>query len=107
MATVAASGTQTATLTTEHSLYDAATNGVFALVVDVTNLAGVETVELRAYTKVLAGGSYVQAHSVTFAAGEAAPAVMSPPFLSPNGIKFTLTQTGGTGRAFPWAVWAV
>ncbi len=106
MASEVGSGTQAATPATEHTLYDNATAGVFELVVDATNLSGAELVELRAYVKVLAAGSYRQAHMVTVAAGDTSPAIISPPLLCPNGVKFTLKQVGGSSRNFDWAVWS-
>lgn len=106
-ATVVTSGTQTATPATEHTLHTTVTAGVYLLVVDATNLSGTETVELRAYVKVVSGGTYKQAHVFTMYAGDASPAAVSLPFVSPVDIKFTLKQVGGTGRAFDWAVWSV
>lgn len=106
-AAVVTEGTQAATPSTEHAVYDSATVGVFTFVVDVTNLSGTETVELRSYVKVKTAGSYRQAHVATFAAGELSPAVVSLPFVAPNGIKFTLKQIGGSSRNFDWSVWSV
>ncbi len=105
-ASVVSSGTQTATPATEHTLIDTGTAGVYSLAVDVTNLSGAETCELRAYLKVLTSGSYRLVDVQTFYAGATAPAAVSPPFLAPNGIKFTLTQVGGSSRGFDWAVWS-
>lgn len=104
---VVTSGTQTATPGTEHTLHTTATAGVYALAVDTTNLAGTETVELRAYLKVISGGSYRQAHVVTVYTGDASPAAFSLPFISPVDIKFTLKQVGGSSRNFDWGVWTV
>lgn len=107
-ASVVSSGTQTATVTTEHSLYDSTTAGTFQLAVDTSNLTSAETVELRAYTKVInTSGTYRQAAVITVVAGDASPASISPPLLCPNGAKFTLKQLSGTGRAFDWAVWSI
>lgn len=108
-ASVVTSGTQTATISTEHSLYDSSgTAGTFQLAVDTTNLTSTESVELRVYTKVInTSGTYRQAAVVTVTAGDQSPASISPPLLCPNGAKFTLKQISGTGRAFDWAVWSI
>lgn len=107
-ASVVASGTQTATISTEHTLYDNATARTLALAVDTTNLVSGESVTLRIYTKVInTSGTYRQASAITIAGGDPSPAAVSPPLLFPNGAKFTLQQTAGTGRAFDWAVHSV
>lgn len=108
-ANVVSSGTQTATINTEHTLYDSSgTAGTFQLAVDIANLATGESVELRVYTKVInTSGTYRQAALVTGQAGDPSPASISPPLLCPNGAKFTLKQLSGTGRAFDWAVWSI
>lgn len=102
------SGQQSATPATEHTLHDTTTAGTYQLAVDTTNLAGVETVELRAYLRVInTSGTYRQAAVVSIPTGDASPLALSPPFLAPNGIKFTLTQIGGSSRSFDWAVWSI
>jgi hypothetical protein len=107
-ASVTSSGTQTATISTEHAVYDSTTAGTFQFAVDSTNLATGESVELRVYTKVInTSGTYRQAAVVTVLAGDPSPATISPPLLCPNGVKFTLKQLSGTGRSFDWAVWSI
>lgn len=107
-ASVVTSGSQTATISTEHSLYDSTTAGTFQLAVDTSVLSGSESVELRAYTKVInTSGTYRQAAVVTIQAGDPSPGSISPPLLCPNGAKFTLKQLSGTGRSFDWAVWSI
>lgn len=107
-ANVVTSGTQTATVSTEHTLYNSTTAGMFQLAVDTSNLVSGESVELRAYTKVInSAGTYRQATVVTVLGADASPAAISPPLLCPNGAQFTLKQLSGTGRSFDWAVWSV
>ena len=107
-ASVASSGTQTATVSTEHSLSDSTTAGTFQLAVDTSNLSSTEAVELRAYEKVInTSGTYRQVAIVTVYAGDPSPLSLSPPLLCPNGAKFTLKQLSGTGRSFDWAVWSI
>lgn len=108
--TVASSGTQTAVVNTEHTLYDSAAAGVFEYEVDMSNLAAGDTVELRAYKMVLTSGTRrvfllkrvsgaqpsddLIASTITVSTG-----------LSDSGaVRFTLKQTAGTGRNFPWAI---
>lgn len=103
--------TQTATVTTEHTLLDVAVAGVFQLKVDIPAafVAG-DVVELRVYTIILTGGTrhveqYVRLEGPV-AADEAiwySDPVMNE--LTDSGsVRFTLLQTKGTGRSFPWKV---
>lgn len=100
------SGTQTATLATEHTLLDTPDAGAYQLKVNLENLANGETVELKIYDKVLAADAYVAIWTFAYihARGTASPIIASPPLMMPYGGKFTLKQTGGTGRAFKWSV---
>lgn len=105
MATTTASGTQTATLTTEHSLTTTTTAGVFVLSVNCTNLLNGETVRIRVKTKVLTGDTAESIWDVSFthSLGDV-PIIQTPPLLSMFSYEATLRQDGGTGRAFPWSV---
>lgn len=113
--TVQTTGTQTATINTEHTLVNAnATAGVWQLTVDLSNMAVGDTLELRAFVKTLTGDTnpklafYAQFADVRgdgAAPGSAANGevvVDSPPITSPYAISFTLKQTAGTGRSFNW-----
>lgn len=107
---VAASGTQTATLTTEHTLSDstgAATAGYFQLVVDTAALVGGEDLELQVYEPVLASGTLRVVERIFLTGALNDPLVKSNVHACTHGVKFTLRQTGGTGRAFPWEVRSV
>jgi hypothetical protein len=74
------------------------------LLVDVVNLSGAEFVTLTISGPVLAAGTSRQIVTATYFAGEASPHTQSPPVVMPQGGSVTLLQTGGTARAFPWAV---
>ena len=74
------------------------------LLVDVVNLSGAESVTLAINGPVLAAGTSRQIVTATYFAGEVSPNTQSPPAIMPQGGTFTLLQTGGTARAFPWAV---
>lgn len=108
--TVVASGSQTATVGTEHILNGSAitTAGIYVLAVDIANLAAGETVEFRIYGKARS----TDTERLLFGPAIYGPIVpnqllvYSTPVVSPNSAKFTLKQTAGTGRAFPWAVYS-
>lgn len=116
--TVQDEGTQTATIGTEHTLGGAAFTvaGVYVASVDTRNMVAGDVLELRALVKTLTGdsqeyliyaASYAQAQGDAAAAGAAAGGEVvkaSIPIASPYSIAFTLKQTAGTGRAFPWRV---
>lgn len=104
---VLASGTQTATLTTEHTLATDVTGKTVVLVVDTANLVNGETVELKLYTKVLSGGTERLAYYATYIHVQGEPAKYSVPVPANISVKATLEQNGGTGRAFPWALLSI
>jgi hypothetical protein len=101
---VANSGTQTATLTTEHTLDTLTSGKTYVLVVDTANLVNGETLTLRIYTKVLSGGTSRVAYDAVYIHAQSDPIKYSVPV--PANIEFlaTLRQDGGTGRAFPWSI---
>jgi hypothetical protein len=108
-ASSAANGTQTATITTEHVLGGAAitTPGTYQLVVDLNAMLGgssPDILELRVYSKALSGGTerVADVHAFT-GAQTSSPLFVSKPYMCPAYIKFTLKQTAGTGRSFPWS----
>lgn len=97
------SGTQTATIGTEHSLVTNTTNGTFVLEVDTAALVNGDLLELRLYTKTLVGDSAdALAWKGTFQHAQIAAKKISPPVASDISIRATLKQVAGTGRAFPW-----
>jgi hypothetical protein len=106
----AGSGTQTATISTEHTLLDIAAAGVYTLHVDTVNMASGDTLELRVYQIVLTGGTRRVAYLGSFAGAQPTDDLIkiSVPIaneLSDSGsLRFTLKQTAGTGRSFPWKV---
>lgn len=102
--TVSSSGTQSAVISTEHTLGTTSTAGIYQLMVDGNALANGDVVELRCKAKVLSGGTerilFVQAYSN--AQGD--PVKMSIPVTVPQTSTWTLKQTAGTGRSFDWAL---
>lgn len=105
--TVLASGTQAATLTTEHTLNDntgAGTAGYYQLVVDTSPLLIGEDLELLVYEPALAAGTVRVTERILLTGALGDPIVKSNMHACTHGAKFTLKQTGGTGRSFPWEV---
>lgn len=112
--TTEASGTQTAVINTEHTLRDVNTPGSYALEVDLNAMASGDTLELRVFAIVLAGGTrrLAQPGTKTYTNAQADPnPIVVVPFdpisndiTDTGSIRFTLKQTAGTGRAFPWKV---
>lgn len=106
------SGTQTATVTTEHTLLDIAAQGIFTLHVDKINMVAGDALELRIYQIILTGGTRRVAYLGSFTGAQSADDMIaiSVPIandLSDAGsLRFTLKQTTGTSRNFPWKVLA-
>lgn len=106
---VKTSGSQTATVTTEHTLATVTDAGVYQLAVDVNNMAGGATpdiLELRVYGKARTGDTerLIDLHTLV-GAQTSKPLFQGKPYISPHHMKVTLKQTQGTGRAFPWAIY--
>ncbi len=106
-ASVYDSNSQTATLTNEHPLVTVTAAGTYQLVVDAANLVNGEYLTLRIYGKARSTDSERLLHEMTYAHVQTCPLITSIPIVSPHHSKFTLEQNGGTGRAFPWAVYAL
>lgn len=107
--TVASSGTQTATISTEHTLLTQSSAKTCVLQVNLVNLANGDTVELRIYNKTLTGdtltpGTTLPLYLATYQNAVAEPVVQSVPIPVGYGAVFTLLQTAGTGRNFDWHV---
>jgi hypothetical protein len=102
-----ADGSQTATLDTEHPLGTDpdTTDGVFQFFVDVDLLVRGETLEIRIYEKCRAAGDTAkQIHMWKLAHDQTDPLWVSPPLVLLHGWRFTIKQSGGTGRVFPWSI---
>lgn len=104
MATSKASGTQAATVTTEHTLTTVAGAGTFVIYVDTNAMVNGDVLELRVKTKVTSGGTTRGFLLATYANVQDQPIVASIPVASINECVFTLKQTVGTSRSFPWEV---
>lgn len=108
--TAQGSGSQAATLTTEHTLLDIATAGTFTLHVDANAMASGDVLELRVYQIVLAAGTRRVAYFQSFVGAQSVDDVVkisvpiSNELTDAGALRFTLKQTVGTGRTFPWKV---
>lgn len=107
-------GTQTLVVATEHFFPSSdgdVTGGSFLFVFDLTNMAAGDTVELRAYRKVLEGSNWVSIdidNNDTVRAYVNAQTVdgkESPPLLAGYAIRFSLKQTAGVGFDVEQSVW--
>lgn len=99
-----ASGTQAATINTEHSLATSTTGKTYVLVVDTANMANGDELELRIKTKVLSGSTARLAYFASYAHVQGAPNKYSVPVPANRSIEATLKQVAGTGRNFDWAL---
>lgn len=105
--TVIASGTQTATISTEHDLATDTANHTYVLKVDTAAMVASDLVELRLYSKCLSGGTERLAYVVSYQHAQGEPMKYSVPIPENISLRATLKQTAGTGRAFPWALLAL
>lgn len=97
-------GTQVASVSTEHTLSTRTAARTYVLLVDLSNLAAGDTVEIRAKLKVLSGSSVRQAYVETFTGEQVDDVFVSIPIPTAHSCSFTLKQTAGTGRSFDWGV---
>lgn len=97
-------GTQTATISTEHSLATPTTNKTRVLSVDLSAMVAGDVTVLKIKAKVLTGGTIRTVYTATYTGAQSDPVVYSVPVPSLFGATFTLTQTAGTGRAYDWSV---
>lgn len=104
------SGTQSATVTTEHFLANVNEAGVYTFHVDLVNMVALDAVELRVYQMVLTGGTQRVAYLMTFQGAQPTDALIaisvpiSNELTDTNALRFSLKQTLGTSRDFPWKV---
>ena len=107
MATSQAEGSQTATVTTEHTLTTITAAGTYVLTVDMNALALGDYLTLRGKVKVRSTGTTRTIYTGTYANVQDNLVSASIPIPTVSECVFTLEQTAGTGRAFPWEVVAL
>ena len=102
-----ATGSQTATISTEHTLNSTSpetTDGVYQLFIDLANMVAGDVLEIRIKEKCRTGDTIRQLLLATLAGAQSDPRWASPSFVLMNGWDMTIKQTAGTGRAFPWSI---
>jgi YbbR domain-containing protein len=100
-----AQGTQVAIIGTEHALANRADGKTYVLVVDLTNLAGGDTVELRVKDTVHAGSAAATIAVLDSLTGvQAKTNYESQPVPAVHEADFTLKQTAGVARTFEWSI---
>ncbi len=100
-------GSQTAVIDTEHTLNTTSpetTDGVYQFVVDTALMVNGDTVIIRVKEKARSGDTIRQIFAASFSHIQSDPLFVSPTFILLHGWDFTLEQTDGTGRAFPWSI---
>jgi len=108
--TAAGANTQTATIGVEHTLLDVAAVGLYDLHVDTNALAAGDVVELRVKQIVLAGGTTRVVFYGRYDGAQSSDDkikvsdIVGNDLTDATSLRFTLQQTFGTGRAFPWKV---
>lgn len=97
------SGSQTATVGTEHTLGVAVVAaGVYVLVVDTNALANGDVLELRLKTKAKGSSTERLAYFVTYAHVQSEANKYSVPVPVDAQLSCSLKQTAGTSRVFDW-----
>jgi|SRR6476469_9630921 len=107
MVTLSSSGTQTAVIGTEHTLFSTATSKYFTGYIDLTNVVAGDTVEIRVSVIAKTAGSYILYFLATYSGAQSNPLVYLPPLPSDIGYKVTLKQTVGTARTYDWRVYEI
>lgn len=108
--TAFATGTQAATVGTEHTLSDVNQAGVYQLIVDTDNMVAGDAVELRIGAIVLTGGARKGAYFQTYTDEQSGEELIkysvpvSNDLTDTGSLRFTLKQTRGTSRNFDWKV---
>jgi hypothetical protein len=107
--TVDASGTQTATIGTEHTLDTVTAAGVYVANIDTAALATGDVVEFRVKKPVLSGGTARTEFYAMFSGAQPTEDTLktSVPIVvdaTAGGCIVTLKQILGTGRSFAWSV---
>lgn len=98
-------GSQTATLDTEHTLATITSDpGSYQLQIDMGNMANGDVVIIREKMKVRSTGTTSLVQSSRFAHAQGSTIKVFIPRATVNEVVFTLEQTDGTGRVFPWEI---
>ncbi len=103
---IESSGTQTAVINTEHSLAAPTSAAARILEIDTVNMASGDVLELRIKVAALSAGTQRVLYFQKYLDAQPTDDLIkiSVPVPSSQGATFTLKQTAGTGRDFPWAI---
>ena len=102
--------TQAYIIRVEHFLASVNAAGTYTLHVDTVNMAAGDILELRAYQMVLTSGTARVAYQMRYYGAQSADDLIkisvpvSNELTDATSLRFSLKQTFGTGRAFPWKV---
>lgn len=108
--TAAASGTTTPTVGTESQLADTAVAGVYSFHLDTVNMAAGDVLEIRVYQMIITGGTARVVYLASYSGAQAADDLIKVSIPIGNeltdatSLRFSIKQTFGTARAFPWKV---
>jgi len=104
MATSKADGSQTAIISTEHTLSTITDAGSYVLGVDLSNMALGDKLTLRINTKIRSVGTTRLTYIANYTNVQGTLNTLSIPIASPHEFVATLEQTAGTGRVFNWEI---
>lgn len=102
------SGTQTATISTEHTLGTPQTDDeVYVARVNVTNMAAGDELKVRCYVKVVAAGALALWQEVVLSGVQTEKVLDLDPVGSVHSFEFRILQSAGTGRSYEWSIMKV
>jgi hypothetical protein len=98
-------GTQSCTVTTEHSLNTETVFGIYQCYWNLTNSVKSDVFRVFVKTKVLTGDTEEIIFQGVYSNDlSASPIVCSPPFVSEFSCSMHIEQEAGTSRNVPWAM---
>lgn len=99
------SGTQSCTVTTEHTLDTETTAGTYLAEFNLTNAVNGDAFRIRVYNKVLTGDTAEVIFDCMYANDQGANCIITtPPWVSMFSTSISITQTTGTSRNVPWSL---
>lgn len=102
------SGTQTATLDTQHNLGNNpdASDGIYQFFVDLSKMQRADRTVIRVYETIVDASPFTQelVKEFVFTNEQTEPLFVSPSLMLGIGWALTLEQTDGTGRDYHWRI---
>lgn len=108
--TAFASGTDSSVSIGTENFHNVNEAGVFIYIVDLNEMAAGDVTELRAYVMTLTSGTARVAYYARFEGAQptdnkiAISAPLSNELTDSQALRFSLKQTEGTGRSYPWKI---